>query len=135
MDHHEGREAHEGGVFEGISHRVIGCAIEVHRLLGPGLLESSYRRCWSRELEMQGIDHVCEDPQPVEYKGMVLECGYRLDIRVGNELIVELKSVKQIEPIHEAQILTYMKLSGIRRGLMLNFNVTKLKDGIKRYVL
>jgi GxxExxY protein len=81
------------------------------------------------------IEHTCEAPLPIKYKGIVLECGYRVDILIGRKLILELKSVKTIEPIHEAQILTYMKLSGIRTGLMLNFHVNKLKDGMKRYVL
>ena len=144
MNHHEEREEHEGkdgGLpemakqFEALSGHVIGCAIEVHRFLGPGLLESSYQRCLSRELELNGIAHACEAPLPIEYKGISLECGYRVDLLVERALIVELKSIKKIDPIHEAQILTYMKLSGIQIGLMFNFNVTKLKDGMKRYVL
>ena len=144
MTNHEEREEHEGKdggppemakPFQALSGQVIGCAIEVHRFLGPGLLESSYQRCLSRELELNGIAHACEAPLPIEYKGVSLECGYRVDVLVGNTLIIELKSVKKIDPIHEAQILTYMKLSGIRTGLMFNFNVTKLKDGMKRYVL
>ena len=135
MTHHEEHEAHEGKTFEAISRRVIGCAIEVHRLLGPGLLESSYQRCLSRELELQGIEHQCECPLPIHYKGLSLDCGYRLDFLVEDTLILELKSVRQIEPIHEAQMLTYLKLSGIKAGLLLNFNVTQLKGGIKRYVL
>ncbi len=121
--------------FEALSGQVIGCAIEVHRFLGPGLLESSYQRCLSRELELNGIAHACEASLPIEYKGISLECGYRVDLLVERALIVELKSVKNIDPIHEAQILTYMKLSDIQTGLMFNFNVTKLKDGMKRYVL
>jgi len=135
MNHHKEREEHEGKEFEEISHRVIGCAIEVHRVLGPGLLESSYQRCLSRELELNGIEHVCEAPLPIEYRGISLECGYRVDLLIGRELILELKSVKKIDPIHEAQILTYMKLSGIRTGLIFNFNVSRVKDGMKRYVL
>ncbi len=135
MNHHEEREEHEGKAFEELSRRVIGCAIEVHRSLGPGLLESSYQRCLSQKLELNGIKHEYEVPLPIEYKGISLECGYRVDILVGNVLIIELKSVKKIDPIHEAQILTYMKLSGMATGLILNFNVTKLKDGMKRYVL
>lgn len=92
--------------FEALSGQVIGCAIEVHRLLGPGLLESSYQRCLSRELELNGIAHACEAPLPIEYKGISLECGYRVDLLVERALIAELKSVKKIDPIHEAQILT-----------------------------
>lgn len=135
MNHHEEHSEHEGKSFDELSHRVIGCAIEVHRILGPGLLESSYQRCLSRELEVNGIEHVCEAPLPIEYKGLSLECGYRVDVLVEESIILELKSVKKIDPIHEAQVLTYMKLSGIHTGLILNFNVTKLKDGLKRYVL
>ena len=135
MNNHEEREEHEGKEFDALSRQVIGCAIEVHRFLGPGLLESSYQRCLSRELELREIAHACEAPLPIAYKGISLECGYRVDLLVGNALIVELKSVKKIDPIHEAQILTYMKLSGTRTGLILNFNVSKLKDGMKRYVL
>ncbi len=125
---------HEEKVFDELTHRVIGCAIEVHRVLGPGLLESSYQRCLSRELELNGIDHVCEVSLPIEYKGVSLDCGYRIDILVHNELILELKSIKQIDPIHEAQLLTYLKLSGIKTGLLMNFNALKLTDGIKRFV-
>ena len=144
MNYHEEREEHEGKEghmpemekqFEPLSGQVIGCAIEVHRFLGPGLLESSYQRCLSRELELNGIAHTCEAPLPIEYKGISLECGYRVDLLVQGALIIELKSVKRIDPIHEAQIITYMKLSGIQIGLIFNFNVTKLKDGMKRYVL
>lgn len=120
--------------FDELTHRVIGCAIEVHRFLGPGLLESSYQHCLSRELELNGIEHVCELPLPIEYKGVSLDCGYRIDILVSNELILELKSVRKIDPIHEAQILTYLKLSGIKKGLLMNFNALKLTDGIKRFV-
>ena len=132
MIHHEG---HEEKAFEELSHQVIGCAIEVHRALGPELLESTYQRCLSRELELNQIEHICEAPLKVEYKGIRLDCGYRVDIQIGNELILELKSVQKIDPIHEAQILTYLKLSGIKTGLILNFNVTQLKEGMKRYVI
>lgn len=125
----------EGLRFDALSRQVIGCAIEVHRELGPGLLESTYQRCLSRELEIEGIVHVCEASLPVEYKGLKLECGYRIDVLVDNQLILELKCVKTVEPIHEAQILTYMKLSGVKTGILLNFNTIRLKEGIKRYVL
>lgn len=134
MIHHKEHEEHEENKFDSLSHQVIRCAIEVHRTLGPGLLESTYQSCLSHELGLNLIEHVCEAPLPVKYKGITLECGYRVDILIGCNLILELKSVKNIDPIHEAQLLTYLKLSGIRTGLMLNFNVPKLKDGIKRYV-
>ncbi|MEM7672656.1 MAG: GxxExxY protein [Verrucomicrobiota bacterium] len=121
--------------FEVVSKKVIGCAIEVHRHLGPGLLESSYQKCLCHELELQGVSFVAEAAMPIEYKGKPIDCGYRIDLFVDQKLIVELKSVKAVEPIHEAQLLTYMKLSGAPTGLLLNFNVLRLKDGIKRMVL
>jgi GxxExxY protein len=121
--------------FDDLSHRVIGCAIEVHRELGPGLLESTYEQCLAHELRLSGISFQLQHPQAVLYKGIRLDCGYRLDMLVERELIVELKSVEQIRGIHEAQLLTYMKLAAVKTGLLLNFNVTMLKDGIKRFVL
>jgi len=121
--------------FDELSNRVIGCAIEVHRELGPGLLESTYEQCFAHELKLEGIKFQLQHPQPVQYKGIRIDCGYRLDILVENDLIIELKSVEKIKGIHEAQLLTYMKLSGAKIGLLMNFNVTKLKDGIKRFVL
>jgi len=121
--------------FDELSERVIGCAIEVHRGLGPGLLESTYEQCLAHELSLSGLEFKLQHPLPVEYKGVCLNCGYRVDVLIEGHLIVELKSVEQIKGIHEAQLLTYMKLSGIQIGLLLNFNVTKLKNGIKRFVL
>ena len=121
--------------FDDPSNRVIGCAIEVHRELGPGLLESTYEQCLAHELKLNGIAFQLQQSQPVEYKSFRLDCGYRLDVLVENKLIIELKSVKEIKGIHEAQLLTYMKLAGVKIGLLMNFNVTKLNDGIKRFVL
>lgn len=121
--------------FDELSNRVIGCAIEVHRELGPGLLESTYEQCLAHELTLNGIAFCLQHPQPVEYKAIRLDCGYRIDILVADALIVELKSVEEIKGIHQAQLLTYMKLAGINTGLLINFNVTKLKAGIKRFVL
>ena len=121
--------------FDELSNKVIGCAIEVHKNLGPGLLETAYERCLSFELTRANIKHSVQTELPIEYKGVKLDCSYRIDLFVENEIIVELKSVDKILPIHEAQILTYMKLSGIKIGLLMNFNVSRLKDGIKRFVL
>jgi GxxExxY protein len=121
--------------FDERSNRVIGCAIDVHRYLGPELLESTYEQCLAHELNCNGIAFQLQYPQPVQYKDVRLDCGYRIDILVENELIVELKGVEEVKGIHEAQLLTYMKLSGVKIGLLINFNVTKLKDGIKRFVL
>jgi len=121
--------------FDDLSNRVIGCAIEVHGHLGPGLLESTYEQCLAHELKLNGIAFRIQDPRPVEYKGIRLDCGYRVDLLVEDELIIELKSVEELRGIHEAQLLTYMKLAGVKIGLLMNFNVKKLKDGIKRFVL
>lgn len=121
--------------FEEISSRVIGCAIEVHRHLGPGLLESAYQQCLAYEMTSWGISFELQHPMPVRYKGILLDCGYRIDMLVEKFLIVELKSVDVIKGIHEAQLLTYMKLASIRVGLLINFNNTTLKAGIKRFVL
>lgn len=121
--------------FDELSNRVIGCAIEVHKQLGPGLLESAYERCLSFELLRANIRHDVQPELPIDYKNIQLENGYRVDLKVENELIVELKSVHKLLPIHEAQLLTYMKLAGIKTGLLMNFNVCRLKEGIKRFVL
>ena len=121
--------------FDELSNKVIGCAIEVHKILGPGLLESAYERCLSFELTCANISHNVQKELPVEYKKVKLDCGYRIDMLIENGIIVELKSVDKILPIHEAQLLTYMKLSGIKIGLLMNFNVCRLKDGLKRFVL
>ena len=121
--------------FDELSNRVIGLAIEVHRTLGPGLLESSYLRCLAHELSSAELSFVCEHPQPVLYKGICLDCGYRIDLLIESKLIVELKCVEKLSPVHEAQLLTYMKLAGVPTGLLINFNVTRLRDGIKRFVL
>jgi GxxExxY protein len=121
--------------FEELSRSVIGCAIEVHRNLGPGLLESTYRQCLACELSHAGIPFQMELPLPVRYKDILLDCGYRIDLLVTGDLIVEIKSVETLLPIHQAQILTYMRLAKVPRGLLINFNVTKLQNGIKRFVL
>jgi GxxExxY protein len=121
--------------FDELSNRVIGCAIEVHRALGPGLLESTYEQCLAYELRQAGVDFKLQHPLPVHYKGVKLDCGYRVDVLVQNQLILELKSVNAVLGIHHAQLLTYMKLANIRTGLLINFNVAQLKNGIKRFVL
>ena len=121
--------------FDEISNRVIGCALEVHRVLGPGLLESAYEECLYYELQQAGVACRRQVELPVQYKGLRLDCGYRLDLVVEDTVIVELKSVETLLPIHEAQLLTYMKLSGLRTGLLMNFNERYLKDGLKRRVL
>jgi GxxExxY protein len=121
--------------FDGLSNQVIGCALEVHRNLGPGLLESTYEQCLAYELKAADMAFKLQHPLPVEYKGIKLDCGYRIDVFIEDRIIVELKSVDKVLPIHQAQLLTYMKLAGISIGLLINFNVKYLKDGIKRMVL
>jgi GxxExxY protein len=118
-----------------VSEAVIGAAIEVHRELGPGLLESAYQTCMRRELTVRGIPFAHEVVLPVTYKGLQLDCGYRLDLLVMGAVVVEIKSVSKVDPIHEAQLLTYLRLGGWHLGLLINFNVKVLKEGIKRKVL
>jgi GxxExxY protein len=118
-----------------ITEVIIGAAIEVHRELGPGLLESAYQVCLRRELTLRGIPFQHELPLPVSYKGLLLDCGYRVDLLVMGEVVVETKCVAKIDPIHEAQLLTYLRLGGWKLGLLINFNVKVLKDGICRKVL
>jgi GxxExxY protein len=121
--------------YDELSGKVIGCAIEVHRALGPGLLESAYEKCLSSELSANKIHHFVQKKLPIKYKNIELDCNYCIDFLIEDKLIVELKSVDAILPIHEAQILTYMKLAGIKKGLLINFNVGLLRDGIERFVL
>ena len=120
---------------EELSKEIIGAAIEVHKLLGPGLLESAYEDCMVYELKIKGLNLERQKAVPVVYKSIKLDCGYRLDILVENKIIIEIKSIDAMAPVHEAQILTYMKFSGVNVGLLINFNVTILKNGLKRYVL
>jgi len=122
-------------VFDQLSNKVIGCAIEVHRELGPGLLESAYEQCLAAELSRSGIPFQAQLDLPVIYKGTRLDCGYRIDLLVDKQLIVELKSIEQLLKIHEAQILTHLRLAKINVGLLMNFNVPVLKKGIKRFLL
>ena len=117
-----------------LTREVIGAAIEVHKILGPGLLESAYEECLCREFELRKLPCERQKELPIEYKGVKLDCGYRLDIVVAKSLILELKACERLEPIHEAQLLTYLKLTGTKVGLLINFNVPVLKDGIKRMV-
>jgi len=116
-----------------ITQKIIGCAIQVHKSLGPGLLESAYEECLSYELIKNGLNIKRQQPTPVVYKEIKLECGYRIDILVENSVVVELKVVDEFNPVHEAQILTYMKFSNKSLGLLINFNATILRNGIRRY--
>lgn len=117
-----------------ITRQVIQCAIEVHKTLGPGLLESSYKHCLLYELQQVGLDVEYEKPVPLIYKDVRLDCGYRLDLVVENEIIVELKSIEALNEVHMAQMITYLKLTDKRFGLLINFNEKRLMDGVKRVV-
>lgn len=120
---------------DALTEKIIGCAIEVHRNFGPGLLESAYEHCLAHELSLNNIPFRIQTPIPIEYKGVNLDCGYRIDVLVDEQVILELKSVEKILAIHEAQLLTYMKLANISIGLLINFNVMRLVDGIRRFRL
>jgi GxxExxY protein len=120
--------------FTDFTKEIIGCAIEVHKLLGPGLLESAYEECLAFELINAGLKVERQVAVPVVYKDIKLECGYRIDLLIENKVVIELKSIEALAPVHEAQILTYMKFAKKQTGLLINFNVTMLKNGIKRYV-
>jgi GxxExxY protein len=113
----------------------IGCATEVHRTLGPGLLESGYEICLCRELSLHNLPFECQKPLPLSYKGVKLDCGYHADLVVADKVLVEIKSVDQLAPVHEAQLLSYMRLGGFKVGLLVNFNERVLMHGIRRRVL
>lgn len=135
---HGGTENTENKGFahgHALSDQAIGLAIAVHRQLGPGLLESAYEECLCYELKEAGLRLARQVPLPVVYKAVRLDCGYRMDIVVENDLVIELKAVERVLPIHEAQMLTYLRLSGHKLGLLMNFNTALLKDGLKRFVL
>jgi len=120
--------------LDSITRRIIGAAIEVHRRLGPGLLESAYEACLAYELRQIGFKVEQQKPLPVIYKGVKLDCGYRLDLVVEEAVVIEVKAVEQLAPIHDAQWLSYLRLSGKRVGLLINFHVRVLKNGLKRIV-
>ena len=117
-----------------LTHHIVGAAIDVHRELGPGLLENVYEECLCPELNTRGIPFERHKPIPVVYRGVKLDCGYRADIVVGNRVIVEIKAIAAIAPIHDAVMLTYLRLSGCKIGLLINFHSPALKDGVRRFV-
>ena len=131
-------EIHRGDAearsFDDLTDKVIGACIEIHQAIGPGLLESAYEECLCHELSLAGLKFERQKALPVHYKDVQLDCGYRLDLVVEGRLVIELKTVEHLMPIHEAQLLTYLKLSGLPLGLLVNFNVPRLKDGLKRMV-
>ena len=141
MMNHRGAEAQRKNLVvmqepqDPLTQQVIGAAIEVHRALGPGLLESAYEECLCRELGLRDIPFQRQVPLPIAYKGVTLECGYRMDLVVPERLVIEIKTVEKILSVHEAQLLTYLKLSGIKTGLLINFHTAMIKDGIRRMVL
>ena len=118
-----------------LTHRIIGLAMRVHTRLGPGLLESAYEHCLCRELDQNALTYARQVDLPLNYDGVLLDCGYRADVIVNSKVILELKSVEHILPLHEAQLLTYLRLSQCHVGLLLNFNTLSLKDGIRRRIL
>jgi len=122
-------------VLEDLTEQIVGAAIEVHRALGAGLLEHTYLVCLRRELQLRGLNVRWEVDLPIQYKGVALDCGYRIDLIVEDAVVVELKSVEKLLPVHEAQLLTYLRLSGKRVGLLINFCVPVLKDGIVRRII
>lgn len=118
-----------------LTEQIIGSAIAVHKALGPGLMESAYEQCLCHEMNCSGLQFRRQVRMPVEYRGVKLDCGYRIDLMVADRVIIEIKSVRTVLPVHKAQLLTYLRLSGKQVGLILNFNVTTLRDGIVRKVL
>ena len=116
-----------------LTYKIIGCAYNVHKALGPGLLESTYEKCLCFELEKLGIKYEKQKELPINYKGITIDNGYRIDILVEDKIVIELKSVEILQPIHSAQLTTYLKLSQKQLGLLINFNVTNLQNGIRRY--
>lgn len=126
--------AQKGTDFNNITQTIIGAAIEVHRHLGPGLLEAAYEECLCRELDIRRVPFKRQVPLPVTYKGVILDCSYRLDLLIEGKVVVEIKAIEELLPIHDAQLLTYLKLGDWKVGLLINFNVPLLKDGIHRLV-
>jgi GxxExxY protein len=134
---HKGHEGHEAisAELEGVAREVIDAGLQVHIALGPGLLESAYESCLAYELGVRGISLRRQAALPIRYKGMQLDANYRIDLLVEETLVVEVKSVDKLAPLHDAQLLTYLKLSGCRLGLLMNFNVLLFKQGLRRLVL
>jgi GxxExxY protein len=136
---HEGHEDHEGRfsldpAIEAVGREVIGASIKVHRVLGPGLLESAYEQCLAHELGTRKLRVRRQISLPIEYEGLRLDAGYRLDMLVNEAVVVEVKAVEALSRLHEAQILTYLRLSGYRLGYLLNFNAVQLRQGLRRFV-
>jgi GxxExxY protein len=133
MIHHRGTEDTEGS-SRYRTHDIVGAAIEVHRRLGPGLLESAYETCLCKELSLRGISFQRQVPLPISYRGLELDCGYKLDIVINQSVIIEVKAISKVLPVHRAQVLTYLKLTNLRLGLLINFNVEVLRSGLYRII-
>ena len=131
----EDTESTEGGIHRELTEAVIGGAITVHRELGPGLLESVYEKCLAFELSDRGLSVTTQKEIPVRYKKLTFDCSFRADLIVENKVLLELKSIDQLSPIHTSQVITYLKLTGLRTGLLINFNVQTIKTGLKRISL
>ena len=129
---HRGHREHREDLGGGLSEQVIGCALRVHQALGPGLLETAYSGCLDHELSLSRLPLEKEKGMPISYRGVDLDCGFRLDFLVADQLVLEVKAVERLLPVHEAQLLTYLRLSDKRLGLLINFNVPMLKQGIRR---
>ena len=126
------QEDEKPGSFQDGSDEIIGACIEVHRHLGPGLLESTYKACLRRELSLRRLPFEYERPLVLEYKGVILDCGYRIDLIVDQRIILEVKAVEQLLPVHQAQVITYLKLTKLNTALLINFNVAAIKSGLRR---
>ncbi|MGH6964682.1 MAG: GxxExxY protein [Phenylobacterium sp.] len=139
MDHedHKGHEDHKAPIplaVEAVARQVVDAALKVHRVLGPGLLESTYEHCLAHELGLRGVPVRRQVGLPIEFEGLRLDAGYRLDMIVGDAVVVEVKAVEALSRLHEAQLLTYLRLSGFRLGLLMNFNAVQLRQGLRRFV-
>ena len=134
---HQGHQDHQESTkaLDGVARTIVDSGLKVHRILGPGLLESAYEHCLAHELSARGLSVAKQVALPIVYEGAPLDAGYRLDLLVEDAVIVEIKAVEALTKLHEAQVLTYLKLSGRRLGLLMNFNVALLKDGLKRLIL
>lgn len=133
---HQGHQAHQGSrAADGVAREIVDAGLKVHRTLGPGLLESAYEQCLAHELSLRGVPVQRQVALPVVYEGLQLDAGYRLDAVVGNSVIVEVKAVEALSRLHEAQVLTYLKLSKLKLGLLMNFNVALFRDGVRRFAL
>jgi GxxExxY protein len=135
LDHQEHQGRQDAREADALARLIVDAGLKVHKALGPGLLESAYEQCLAHELAVRGVPLRRQVPLPVTYEGLQLDAGYRLDLLVGDMIVVEVKAVEALSRLHEAQILTYLKLSGLRLGLLINFNVPLFREGVRRFAL